>query len=203
MDTVRYVIALLIVVTLPFGFIFWLLIHPFARFWRRLGPGSTYAVVGAIGIALAAIAYRLRAALLAVEYGTSYPFIGLGLVLIIGAMVIALQRRRQLTWRILAGLPELSDTTGPGRLLREGIYARIRHPRYVEAMLGLCGYALISNYLAAYVASGVSIPVLYLIVLLEERELRVRFGTEYAAYCRDVPRFMPRLSRRPGGNRSG
>ena len=203
MDMVRYVIALLIVVTLPFGFIFWLIIDPCARSWRRLGPGWTYAVVGAIGIALAAIVYRLRAALLAVEYGTSYPSIGLGLVLLIGAMVVALQRRRHLTWRILAGLPELSNTAGPGRLLREGIYARIRHPRYVEAVLGLCGYALIANYLAAYVASGISIPGIYLIVLLEERELRVRFGTEYAAYCRDVPRFVPRLSRRPRGNRSG
>ena len=53
MDTVRYVIALLIVITLPFSFLFWLLIHPFAGFWRRLGPAITYTVVTVIGIACA------------------------------------------------------------------------------------------------------------------------------------------------------
>ena len=103
MDTVRYVIALLIVITLPFSFAFWLIIHPFASFWRRFGPAFTYTVVTAIGIALAAIVYRDRSTLLAVDYGTSYPLVAVGLVLIIGAMVIAWQRRRLLTWRILAG----------------------------------------------------------------------------------------------------
>jgi len=29
--------------------------------------------------------------------------------------------------------------------------------------------------------------------MLEERELRERFGAEYDAYCRRVPRFLPRL----------
>jgi protein-S-isoprenylcysteine O-methyltransferase Ste14 len=29
---------------------------------------------------------------------------------------------------------------------------------------------------------------------LEERELRGRFGTTYVRYCRQVPRFIPRLT---------
>jgi len=29
--------------------------------------------------------------------------------------------------------------------------------------------------------------------MLEERELRERFGAKYDAYCRRVPRFLPRL----------
>jgi len=37
----------------------------------------------------------------------------------------------------------------------------------------------------------------FLIVQLEERELRERFGTEYEAYCRRVPRFVPVRGRRP------
>jgi protein-S-isoprenylcysteine O-methyltransferase Ste14 len=37
-----------------------------------------------------------------------------------------------------------------------------------------------------------TLPTLYLIVLLEERELRDRFGVEYEEYCRRVPRFVPR-----------
>jgi protein-S-isoprenylcysteine O-methyltransferase Ste14 len=203
MGTIRYLSALLIVITLPFAFTFWLIIHPLAPFWRRRGPALTYTVVGAIGVALAALVYRARSPLLAVEYGTSYPLATLGLLLIIGAMFIGRRRRRMLTWRILAGMPELSRAAGPGRLLKEGIYARIRHPRYVEAILGLCGYALIANYLASYAGVAIGVPVIYLIVLLEERELRARFGAEYADYCRDVPRFVPRFHPRPGGTQSG
>jgi len=33
-------------------------------------------------------------------------------------------------------------------------------------------------------------------VLLESRELRERFGAEYAEYCRRVPRYLPRVGRR-------
>jgi len=199
MNSVRYLSALLIVITLPFSFVFWLVIHPLAPFWRRLGPPLTYAVVGLIGVALAAVVFHHRAALLAVEYGTNYALIATGLALIGAAIAISRQRRRLLTWRILAGVPELSRSGGPGRLLKEGIYGRIRHPRYVEAILGLSGYALIANYLATWIAIALSYPLLYLIVLLEERELRDRFGAEYAAYCRDVPRFVPRLERTPRG----
>jgi protein-S-isoprenylcysteine O-methyltransferase Ste14 len=34
------------------------------------------------------------------------------------------------------------------------------------------------------------------LVLLEERELRDRFGAEYEEYCRQVPRWIPGRSRR-------
>jgi protein-S-isoprenylcysteine O-methyltransferase Ste14 len=196
-DTVRYVSAVLILIAVPFGLSFWLLIHPLARFWRRRGTAATYTVVAGTGLALSAIAFRFRLRLLATEYGTSYPLAVLGLALIVTALLIARTRRRHLTWRILFGLPELSAGAAPGRLLKEGIYARIRHPRYVEAVLGICGYALVANYLAGYLACAVSLPLLYLIVLLEERELRSRFGAEYEAYCREVPRFLPRFGPRP------
>ena len=76
-------------------------------------------------------------------------------------------------------------------LLSEGIYGKIRHPRYVEALLWVLGYAFIANYLGLYLLFILSIPTVFLIVLLEERELRERFGTEYEDYCRRVPRFVP------------
>ena len=96
-----------------------------------------------------------------------------------------------LTKRILAGIPELS-ADDPGVLLQEGIYARIRHPRYIELLFWILGYALISNYLGTYVLFAITVPAIYLIVLMEEKELRDRFGEEYREYCRRVPRFIPR-----------
>jgi protein-S-isoprenylcysteine O-methyltransferase Ste14 len=68
----------------------------------------------------------------------------------------------------------------------------MRHPRYVELSLFVLGYTLAANYLATYVLCAVMVPVLYAIVLLEERELRDRFGEAYEAYHKQVPRFVPR-----------
>lgn len=194
MDTVRYWLALLVVIAWPVGVGLWLLIHPFARFWRRVGWVATYAIVSLPCLALAAGLFAARQQLLAVEYGTRYPLVALGAVCLVAGGAISGQRRRQLTMAILAGLPELSPETYPPRLLTEGIYARIRHPRYVEALLFVLGYALVANYLAAYVVVGLSVPALWVVVGLEERELRERFGTAYTEYCARVPRFFPRSS---------
>ena len=66
-------------------------------------------------------------------------------------MILSHKRRKLLTFSILSGLPELSREKYPGKLLSEGIYARILPPRYVEALLRSLGYALFANYLAPYV----------------------------------------------------
>ncbi|MDH3369164.1 MAG: isoprenylcysteine carboxylmethyltransferase family protein, partial [Gemmatimonadota bacterium] len=92
---------------------------------------------------------------------------------------------------ILSGIPELRKGD-PGRLLTEGIYARLRHPRYVEVILGVISYALVANYLGGYVVVLVTVASMVPLVLLEERELRDRFGDAYDEYARRVPRFIPR-----------
>lgn len=76
---------------------------------------------------------------------------------------------------------------------RGWIYGRIRHPRYVEFMVGGTGWALILNYLGVYLLMAITVLMLFVIVLLEERELRDRFGEAYVEYCARVPRFIPRL----------
>jgi protein-S-isoprenylcysteine O-methyltransferase Ste14 len=195
-SALRYYLALLVIVAMPPGVALWVFIHPFARFWRRLGWRWTYLILALPAGGLGVAAFVGRDRLLAVEYGTSYPAVLLGLVCIVCAGFITRARRRQLTTAILAGLPELSPNEHPPRLLTEGIYGRIRHPRYVEAVLFVLGYALVSNYLAAYATFVLTLPALLLVVSLEERELRERFGQPYVDYCSRVPRFVPR---RPPG----
>ncbi len=181
MDSLRYSVAFLFLLGLPPGLFFWLCIHPFAAFWRRLGLGWAYGLVGATMLVLMAGIYLVRTPLLATQLGTNFLCLGLALVCLTGAGLIAFQRRQYLTVRIMIGIPELRTEDQPGALLTEGIYARIRHPRYVEV------------FLAVYAWAVLSLPVLYAIVVLEERELGHRFGQVYIDYCRHVPRFIPRF----------
>ena len=41
----------------------------------------------------------------------------------------------------------------------------------------------------------VSVLMYLIVALFEERELRQQYGPEYEAYCKAVPRFIPRLRR--------
>ena len=84
------------------------------------------------------------------------------------------------------------DRERPGRLLTEGIYARVRNPRYLAVLLGMTGFALILNYPALYLTVAACVPAGWLLIVLEERELEERFGDEYLAYKKSVPRLIPR-----------
>jgi len=192
LDHARHVIAVLILAMFPPALFFWFLIHPFARFWRKLGTTLTYLLVALPILGLAVGLFLARDRLLAGDFGFRVELTALALVLACAGGTIAVRRRRQLGVRVLVGLPELSPADRGGKLLTEGIYGRIRHPRYVELTLFVLAYALFVNYLSIYVAFALMLPTLYLLVLLEERELRERFGAAYAEYCKRVPRFVPR-----------
>jgi protein-S-isoprenylcysteine O-methyltransferase Ste14 len=196
MAPAQYWIALVTIVTVTPVALAWFIIHPFARFWRKVGLGTTYAVILASILVQVGALLLIRRWLLSVHYGVSWPLVVVGLVLTAASVAVAVPRFRQLTPAMMIGVPEVSPK-GPGKLLTEGLYAYIRHPRYVEIWLGLMGFAFFTNYLAMYVLVAVYWPVIYAIVLLEERELRERFGGAYEAYCRRMPRFIPR--RRRGG----
>jgi protein-S-isoprenylcysteine O-methyltransferase Ste14 len=63
-------------------------------------------------------------------------------------------------------------------------------------MVGVAGVALFANYLATYVLVPVMLLGLYLVTVIEERELVERFGNAYRDYQKQVPRFVPRLVRK-------
>ncbi len=192
MELARDIFTLMVVAATPPGIVLWFAIHPFARFWRRLGPGWTYAIlmVPVAGFIAAVIAWREQ--VLAVDFGASPLFMVLAILCLAGGLVIGVKRRRLLTYDILTGFPELSERVYPGRLLTEGIYGVVRHPRYVEVTLWTLAYTLFANHLSAWIVWGLTLPAVWGVVVLEEIELRARFGAEFVAYCQRVPRFLPR-----------
>lgn len=191
MDTARYVVGVLLVTFVPPGMAWWFIVHPFVDFWRRVGVKPTLTVVGVVGVAGVAALMPLRDRLLQDDFGTRPLLVVLAAILMAGAIWVAVLRKRHLTMRILAGVPELANEDAT--LLEEGVYAMVRHPRYVEVAIGVWAYAVFSNYLGAYVVAAATMPALHLIVLMEERELRDRFGHRYAEYMERVPRYVPRV----------
>jgi len=198
METAAYYLALVMVVATPAATLIWFLIHPFARQWRKIRPFATYLIVGSVAFVIMVGIYRLRAPLLEIHFGVSPPLVVLAAFLSGVSIYIGIRRWRQLKPSTLLGLPEISPSKEPGELVTEGIYSQVRHPRYLEFGFGLAGIALFSNYLAIYLLLVAYIPVIYLVVILEERELKSRFGPAYEDYCEKVPRFVPRFR---GGRR--
>lgn len=196
MDTARYLVGVLLVVGIPPALAWWFVVHPFVAFWRQVGARGALTMVGVMAVAGLAGLFVVRDDLLMMDLGTHTPLVVAAAVLLLATAWIAILRRRHLTFRILVGLPELDDGDEPGELLDKGIYAHIRHPRYVEVVLGTWAYALFANHLGAYVVAAITVPLIHLIVLLEERELVERFGARYEDYRARVPRYVPALRRR-------
>jgi protein-S-isoprenylcysteine O-methyltransferase Ste14 len=193
MDTLRYILALFVVIGLPPGITWWYMVHPFVGFWRRMGATVTMTVMGVFMAASVVGLYLIREPLVGADLGLSLPRSIAGIGMGIAGFTIAIKRRKYLTNRILAGVPEVhADEDKRGELLNQGPYAIVRHPRYMEVALITVGYAAVANYVGSWIVALLTLPAIHLVVLLEEKELVGRFGDAYREYAEKVPRYIPK-----------
>lgn len=177
MDAVRHFLGVFGVVAYPPALLFWFVIHPWARAWRGLGPTVTYLVIVLVTTFWASLLFQVRSRLLGADLGTSWILVGLALPFYAVSIWLDPICRGQLPVRTLLGAPELSRTSeGRAKPLTGGVYRLVRHPRYLSAAIGGIGFALIVNYVGMYAVALASLPTLYAIAVLEERELINRFG---------------------------
>jgi len=195
-DTARYWLALILLVSFPPAFLYWFVIHPFTGFWRRVGPLGTHLIVAPAMILVGVGIYGFRETLMRGDFGFVPVFAVLAVLSYLFAGILELKCRRYLKLRILVGVPQLTEDPSASSLLDQGIYGSVRHPRYVSVFFGALAVALFSNYLAAWVLQILLVPVIYLLAVVEEGELLDRFGEDYERYMERVPRFLPRLIRR-------
>jgi len=96
----------------------------------------------------------------------------------------------------LQGLGTPAPVLPTKHLVITGLYRYVRNPMYVGVVAAICGQALLfeSKYLLIY-GTLVWLAVHLFVRFYEEPTLRRTFGDEYAAFCREVPRWIPRLKR--------
>jgi protein-S-isoprenylcysteine O-methyltransferase Ste14 len=192
MDTARYYLAIALLLALPYVIIAWSVIHPFAKFWRRIGGYFAWVLVWLVlgGIIITVNIHKKD--LLAVDLGHNIFLVILSIVIWVVGLMFRLKYLKPLTFDILIGNPEIFKDKYPGKLLTEGIYSKIRHPRYLQLFLVFLGFVMFANYLMPYIFLFVFSIGMFFVIILEERELQDRFGTEYQTYCSKVPyRLMP------------
>jgi protein-S-isoprenylcysteine O-methyltransferase Ste14 len=192
-DHVRYILGILHLIVVPPGVLFWFIIHPWIHLWRRLGPIRTYLIVASVGIAFGALLYRFRVLLLGADFGINWSLVVIVVALYGVVIWLESQYWMHLSIAILVGIPELSPPEQRRRrLIQEGIYGMVRHPRYLSAGVAVVAQALFINYAGMYILVILLVPVGYAMIVVEERELIDRFGEEYRRYQTAVPRFIPR-----------
>jgi protein-S-isoprenylcysteine O-methyltransferase Ste14 len=84
----------------------------------------------------------------------------------------------------------------PQRLVVVGFYRYVRNPMYVGFFAGWSGLWAVfgrANLAALTVVCVAVVGVALFVQLYEEPTLRKMFGSEYEEYCKNVPRWLPRM----------
>jgi len=85
-----------------------------------------------------------------------------------------------------------TEISGAGEIESGGVYGTIRHPRYTASFLAIIGACILAGTRLAWTVTGAWLVVMTIVITLEEREMRARFGREYEDYCKRVSRVIPR-----------
>jgi protein-S-isoprenylcysteine O-methyltransferase Ste14 len=84
----------------------------------------------------------------------------------------------------------------PRNLVESGLFSVVRNPIMAGELAVIWGEGLYFGSVGIIVyAAAITLAGHLLVVYVEERELRDRFGEAYTDYCRRVPRWFPRLRR--------
>ena len=103
----------------------------------------------------------------------SYVFLGFGFYLLSSA------------WNVLFHAQRRNE------LAKSGPYARIRHPQYVAFVLILLGFLLQWPTLLTLLMFPILLVMYARLAVIEDSEMRKRFGAEFEAYAQRTPRFVP------------
>ncbi len=185
-------IALVTIIIWPVIPLFWIPVHGFAGFFKRIGR-YTYILPALFWPPLAYFIFLNRFFFLHYRIDTGQLIHIAGFVILAGGAILQIWTARLLSLFGLMGLPEVSRKTD-GALVTEGAFSFVRHPTYLSHTLMLGGVFLLSGIVAVGAVTLLDLIIVNAVIIpLEEKELLVRFGEEYARYKKSVPGFFPRI----------
>ena len=169
--------------------LYWFVMHPQVNYWRRHRSAgyATGLLLSWLPVTILLVIFRRE--LFRPDRAAAWQ-ITAGLALLIFEVWIFSRVSHDLGSARLVGQTEL---VGGGELERQGIYARIRHPRYMGSFLAILGACFLAGTRVMWIVAAVWLVLTRMAIAFEEHELRNRFGAAYEEYCRRVPRFFPLL----------
>jgi protein-S-isoprenylcysteine O-methyltransferase Ste14 len=132
----------------------------------------------------------LALVLLNARFWFAHPFQPLQIIswiCLAGSLLLAIQGFYLLT-KFGQSKGKFEDTT---KLVAVGVYRYIRHPMNASLILLGLGAFLKNISSGTIVLALVNIFALYLTAKTDEKEMRGRFGDEYAAYVKKTRKFIP------------
>lgn len=174
---------------------YWLLIHPAVDYWRRIGYRSFWIALP-VWIVMGVPLVLMENSLFIHRFPRNAATCALGTVLLGLNYWLGRQVHQKFSLKKLAGLPEVNPDHSLRGVVNTGIYARVRHPRYANIMLGFVAFGLLTGGAGIFLLAIISFLMYLIVTPLEEREPRERYGSKYETYARTVPRFLPVFRRR-------
>src|SRR3990170_3299547 len=172
MGILHWFAGIILAIELPVP-IYWLVMHGGISFWRKRDRGRLpywVAVSAAWGAGGWALYHFLRPGLFAAER-PGWAIVA-GTVLLLSDVAIFAIAESELGGRRLVGQAELS---AKGELAMRGMYAHVRHPRYLGMMLGVLGVCVLAGSARLWAVAGVWCVATLAMIRIEEGELRERF----------------------------
>jgi protein-S-isoprenylcysteine O-methyltransferase Ste14 len=182
----NWIAAIVLFLQLPIP-LYWFVMHPQVNYWRlhQKAGYTTGVLLSWLPVTVLLVIFRHE--LFRADRPRLWEIIA-GFSLIALEVWIFRRVHRDLGSERLLGQTELS---GGGEIVQKGIYAHIRHPRYMGSLLAILGACMLAGTREMWIVAGAWLVLTRIAIALEERELRDRFGAAYEEYCRRVPRFVP------------
>jgi protein-S-isoprenylcysteine O-methyltransferase Ste14 len=180
-------IACVIYSTIP---LFWLAIHPRAKYWRSR-PRSPYRLLLPMWIGMWLICGLATRPWRHFQlYKATWSWIPAACIFLLGLWIYK-NAGTGFSLRQLGGLPEILDGHHEQRLVISGIRRRVRHPIYLGHLCEMMAWSIGSGLLVCYGLTALAVITGAIMVRAEDAELEKRFGEEYLQYRKKVPALFP------------
>lgn len=191
METLRYVLAIVLVVLVPMILAFWLVIHSMSSVWKGRPLAMAYSTAAIAMLIVGLVTYINSAVLIGPALDFSWVIFIAGLVIYLASLRMSAVVRQHLSLATFAGVHEIKNKKA--NLITSGPFCVVRHPRYLMVLVGIVGWCFMAHHLYAYASAAACIIGFVVVIQLEERELSERFGSSYLEYKKNVPQIIPRI----------